>query len=126
MPQYILQRDHTHRSTMGVLSFEAGKPTNVPPFMEKEIIAIGGERLDGEVVDVLDKEPEVKLPPTDTEREEALFAAFELLIETNVTTDFTGQGVPTVKAVEKLVDFDVDRVEVTTAWAAHKVAKAEA
>ena len=74
MPQYILQRNHTHRSTMGVLSFEAGKPTNVPPFMEKEIIAIGGERLDGEVVDVLDKEPEVKLPPTDTEREEALFA----------------------------------------------------
>lgn len=126
MPQYILQRNHTHRSTTGVLSFEAGKPTNVPPFMEKEIIAIGGERLDGEIVDVLDKEPEVKPPLTDTEREAALFVAFDLLIESNITTDFTGQGVPSVKAVEKIVGFDVDRVEVTQAWAAHKVAKAEA
>ena len=46
--------------------------------------------------------------------------AFALLPERNDSKDFTGAGVPSVKAVEKLVDFDVDRNEVVALWQAYR------
>ena len=46
--------------------------------------------------------------------------AFALLVERNDSKDFTGAGVPSVKAVEKLVDFDVDRNEVVALWQAYR------
>lgn len=120
MPKYTLHRDFTHRSTLGVISFEEGVPTHVPPHMEKEVIAIGAVRAEGETPKVL--EPETKLPkiPVGDDRESEIKAAFDLLIERNDSNDFTGQGVPTVKAVEKIVGFDVDRKELVELWAAVK------
>lgn len=125
MPQYILNRNYVHRSTLGVVSFEKGKPSHVPPMMEKEIMAIGGERADGTTIDPLDPEVIAKVPPSPMERRDDLFAAFQIIAERNDSKDFTGAGVPTVKAVEKLVDFDVDRNEVVEVWAEFKAAKAE-
>lgn len=120
MPKYTLHRDFTHRSTLGVISFEEGVPTHVPPHMEKEVIAIGAVRAEGDTPKVL--EPETKLPeiPVGDDRESEIKAAFDLLIERNDSNDFTGQGVPTVKAVEKIVGFDVDRKELVELWAAIK------
>lgn len=122
MPKYTLHRDYVHRSTLGVISFEEDVPTHVPPHMEKEVIAIGAVRAEGEgdTPKVLD--PEKKLPdiPVGDEREAEIKAAFELLIDRNDSDDFTGQGVPTVKAVEKIVGFDVDRKEIVELWAAMK------
>jgi len=120
MPKYTLHRDFTHRSTSGVISFEEGVPTHVPPHMEKEVIAIGAVRAEGDTPKVL--EPETKLPeiPVGDDRESEIKAAFDLLIERNDSNDFTGQGVPTVKAVEKIVGFDVDRKELVELWAAVK------
>ena len=46
--------------------------------------------------------------------------------ERNDSKDFTGQGVPTIKSVEKIVSFDVDRSEVVEAWGLYKISLAEA
>ena len=83
MPQYILNRNYVHRSTLGVVSFEKGKPSHVPPMMEKEIMAIGGERADGTTIDPLDPEVIAKVPPSPMERRDDLFAAFQIIAERN-------------------------------------------
>lgn len=120
MPKYTLHRDYTHRSTLGVISFEEGVPTHVPPHMEKEIVAIGGVRADGDNPDILEQTPKLPDAPLGDDREAEIKAAFDLLIERNDSNDFTGQGVPSVKAVEKIVGFDVDRKELVELWAAIK------
>lgn len=126
MPEFILNRTHTLRTTNGVLSFIKGEPTHVPPLMEKDVVAIGGIRADGTDVDMQEAQTPVKPIVTGVEREDDLFAAFGLIMEKNDAKDFTGQGVPTVKAVEKIVSFDVDRMEVVEAWGVYKVKLAEA
>lgn len=125
MPEYTLNRNHLYRSTSGVISFEKDVPAFVPPYMEKEIIAIGGVRVDGATPDYLDPVKAAKQAPQGQEREDELYGAFGLLIERNDPKDFTGAGVPTVKAVEKIVDFDVERVELNDLWGSYKAAKAE-
>lgn len=126
MPEYVLQRNHTHRSTLGVISFTKGEPAWVPPIMEKEIIAIGGERVDGDKPDVLDPEKVEEVPLSFQDRRTAIFAAFELISERNESKDFTGAGVPTVKSVEKITEFDVDRNELVEFWGEYRAEKAEA
>lgn len=125
MSLFVLNRNHTYRSTSGVISFEKGVPVFVPPYMQKEVIAIGAERADGEQVDVLGPETTQPVPLSDLERKDEIFAAFQLISEKNDPKDFTGAGVPTVKAIEKIVAFDVDRNEVVELWGEYKAALAE-
>lgn len=125
MSLFVLNRNHTYRSTSGVISFEKGVPVFVPPHMQKEVIAIGAERADGEQVDVLGPETTQPVPLSDHERKDEIFAAFQLISEKNDPKDFTGAGVPTVKAIEKIVAFDVDRNEVVELWGEYKAALAE-
>lgn len=125
MSLFVLNRNHTYRSTSGVISFEKGVPVFVPPYMQKEVIAIGAERADGEQVDVLGPETTKPVPLSDLERKDEIFAAFQLISEKNDPKDFTGAGVPTVKAIEKIVAFDVDRNEVVELWGEYKAALAE-
>lgn len=126
MPYYVLNRNFNFHSTLGGASFVKGEPAWVIPAIEKQVVAIGAVRVDGDTPDVLEEAPKLPEAPEGTEREEALYAAFDLLSERNESRDFTAQGVPTVKAVEKITGFDVDKLEVVEAWAAQKVAKAEA
>lgn len=126
MPYYVLNRNFNFHSTLGGASFVKGEPTWVIPEIEKQVIAIGAVRADGDTPDVLEDAPKLPQAPVGADRENELFAAFDLLAERNESRDFTAQGVPTVKSVEKITGFDVDKLEVVDAWAAYKVAKAEA
>lgn len=128
MPLYTLHRTHTHRSTLGVISFIEGEPTMVPPILEREIIAIGAQRVEGDNPDVIATEKAAPIPLSFDERRDEIFAAFKLLVETNESKDFTGAGVPTVVAVKKLVgtDCDVDRAEIIELWADFRVLADEA
>lgn len=124
MAEYVLNRNYTHRSTMGhSVAFVKGVPTFVPSLIEREVVAIGAERVDGDNPDVLDPEKVVAPPMAPDERAAQIRLAFELLTEKNDSKDFTGAGVPTVKAVEKIVGFDVDRNEVIELWSAVKAAE---
>ena len=128
MPLYTLHRTHMHSSTLGVVSFIKGEETWVPPYLEREIIAIGGQRVDGDNPDVIDAEKVEALPLSFDERRDEIFAAFKLLVETNDSKDFTGAGVPTVAAVKKLVGAgcDADRAEVIELWSEFRVLADEA
>ena len=126
MPLYQLNRTYTLRTPNGVVSFTKNEPVWVPTHLERDAAGIGAVRSDGKHVDMIEPE-QAKLPELGAdERVSQMNVAFELLIERNDAKDFTGQGVPTVKAVEKIVGFSVERSEVLEAWAAYRVAKAEA
>lgn len=121
MAQYVLNRNYTLRSLTGhSVTFVKGVPTFVPAMIEREARGLGAECVDGTNPDMLDPETPVVAPLTHEERADQIRAAFTLLVERNDTKDFTGAGVPSVKAVEKMVDFDVDRNEVITLWQAFK------
>lgn len=125
MPLYTLNRTYTYRSTSGVVSFVKGEPTWVIPAMEREVAAIGAERVDGDSPEMLEPE-RTPLPQLSVdERNGQIFIAFDQIVERNDSKDFTGAGVPTVKAVERIVDFDVDRGEVGALWQEYRQSKVE-
>ena len=126
MPYYVLNRTYNFHSTLGGCSFVKGQPAWVIPELEKQVIAIGAVHADGDTPSLIEDEPKAVYTPTGLERQDDLFAAFGLIMEKNDSKDFTGQGVPTVKAVEKIVSFDVDRSEVVEGWAEYKIKLAEA
>ena len=116
MPLFVLNRDYTHRSLLGrSIGFAKGKPTHVPPEMVKEVVALGAECTDGPV-DVLDPEKVVAQVPVGTEREELICAAFDDLTASNIRSDFTGNGMPSLKALQRTLGFEVDRREIDKLW----------
>ena len=125
MPEFVLNRTHTLRTTNGVISFVKGQPLLVPRDMERDAVAIGAVPVEGEF-DTSEPVTPVKPVIHGIERQEELYVAFGLIAEKNDPKEFTGQGVPTIKAVEKIVSFDVDRSEVVEAWAEYKIKLAEA
>ena len=121
MAEYVLNRNFVLRSMTGhSVNFVKNVPTFVPALIEREARGIGAERVDGANPDMLDPETPEIAPLSHDERAEQIRTAFALLVERNDSKDFTGAGVPSVKAVEKLVDFDVDRNEVVALWQAYR------
>lgn len=117
MPLYTLNRNYLHRSTLGhSVGFEKGVPAYVPPELEREVSALGAERVDGQGDGPLGKEEVAPVELSAEEREIMIAAAFEQITKRNDSKDFTGQGVPTIKAVEKIVSFDVERTELVELW----------
>lgn len=124
MPEYVLNRDFVLRTTMAhTIAFKKGEPTWVPPIIEKEAIAIGAERADNGKTDILVPEVNGKSQMTFEELREALFAAFDLLVEKNDSDDFTAQGVPKVAVVEKMIETDIDRKDLVEAWTEYRAGK---
>ncbi len=126
MPYYVLNRNMVFSTTDGVISFAKGEPTFVPPHMQRAVVAIGAERVDGEAPSLTPPEVIVPSAPGGEEREGQIALAFELIVERNDPNDFTGSGCPSVKAVERITGFDVDRSEVAQGWQRFKLTKAEA
>ena len=121
MAEYVLNRNFVLRSMTGhSVNFVKNVPTFVPALIEREARGIGAERVDGANPDMLDPETPEVAPLSHDERAEQIRTAFALLTERNDSKDFTGAGVPSVKAVEKLVDFNVDRNEVVALWQAYR------
>lgn len=126
MPDYVLNRNYTHRSLLGhSVEFKKGEPVFVPPILEKEVVAIGAQRVDGENPAVVEEVKKAEEVLSDDQRQDELYAAFDLLVERNDSGDFTAQGIPTVKAVEKIVGFNVEKKEVVESYAAYRIAKQE-
>jgi len=124
MPEYVLNRDYQLRTTKGyTVAFKKGEPVFVPPLIEKDAIAIGAERADNGKTDILVPEANSKSQMTFEELREAMFAAFDLLVEKNESDDFTAQGVPKVAVVEKMIETDIDRKELVEAWTEYRAGK---
>lgn len=124
MTDFVLNRNYVHSSKLGhVIAFEKNVPVYVPPECHKEVAMIGAVPDDGSEVNILgDEITPVEELPTD-ERNALLVAAFKTLEERNGRGDFTGQGVPSVAALKKIVPFEVDRKEVESLWTAYRAEK---
>lgn len=119
MPFYVLNRNYTHRSLLGhSVGFTKGQPTWVPPGpIEIEVVKIGAEMVDGENPSVLDDDTPVKEELSAEELELLVREAFKQVVKANNSKDFTGAGVPTVKAIEKITGEDVERSFIEEIWA---------
>ena len=120
MSDFVLARNHTHRSTYGhIINFVKGEPTFVPPVCHREVFAIGALPVK-DTIDPLGDEVQPKPELTGDERRDQLVAAFKILQERNARGDFTGQGVPSIPALKKLIDdFEPDKPEVVNVWRAY-------
>lgn len=116
MPLYTLNRDYTLRNTKGTISFVKGEPTNVPPYMVMDVVGIGAEAVGASTPSLVPQDDAVVTTPAGHEREGQLMTAISLLVEKNDSADFTATGCPSVKALENVLGFDVDRSEVVDAW----------
>ena len=115
MPEFILNRNHRLISITGhSVQFVKGTPVYVPPELKAEVIAIGAQPVDGNT-DVLEDE-QVIVELTAEERGELLIKAFKVLQERNGRGDFTGQGMPAIPALKKIVEFTPEKKEVETLW----------
>lgn len=124
MSEFVLNRNHRLISLTGhTVQFMKGEPVFVPPALKAEAIAIGAQPVDGDT-DVLEEEKEV-IELTPEERTEALIKAFKVLQGRNERGDFTGQGVPAIPALRKLVEFAPEKKEVETLWTSFLESQAE-
>lgn len=114
---FIFHRDRVIASTSGhILGFKKGVPTHVPPEAIKDVIAAGGMPED-ETFDPDPPKGSGPQEPTDpTERQLALFTAFETLIKRNRREDFTAGGMPHQKALAVELGWPVAAKERDAAW----------
>lgn len=96
----------------------------VPPAIREEVTNIGM------IPETENEEPEVavraKKPEDATKLKEALYTAFDILVEAAERESFTAAGTPKVKYVERLLGYDVTQDEVKDTFAAYQIDKAAA
>lgn len=125
MPHFKLNRNHVLRTLLGhAINFRKGEPTWVPPACVNEAVAIGAEAVDGDV-DVLGPEVEEKPPLAPHEREAQIMAAIERLVERNERNDFTGAGLPDLRKMNAMLDFEATKPERDMVWQKYQAAVAE-
>ena len=119
MSEFILNRDYRLISKTGhSIQFHKGEPVHVPPECRAEAISIGAQPTDGNT-DVLGEE-KVVVQLTAEERSEQLIKAFKILQDRNTRGDFTGQGIPAIPALKKLVEFEPEKKEVESLWTSYR------
>jgi hypothetical protein len=113
---YIAPRDMTVASISGrSVAFKKGVPTYAPPQMHAELISVGVVPAEELPEETKDEGPQEPLTPT--EREAALFAAFEKMALRGKREEFTGTGVPHAGALKHILGWAVDAKERDAAWA---------
>ena len=119
MAYFTLHRDHRFISALGhSVQFRKNEPVYVPPALHKEVQAFGAKPVDAaEVESILGEEQEQKPEVAQEERHRQLLDAFKALQERNARGDFTGQGIPSIKALKTLItDFEPAKAEVENLW----------
>jgi hypothetical protein len=126
MPWFSLHRSHSMATTTGhIIEFKKGEATWVPDVCVPMAVAIGAiptVPLDA----ALDPIPAAPIPTvslTPEERQTKLFEAFDSIIGRNRRDDFLASGMPHIKKIEDLVDFQVSAVERDETWQKYNDAK---
>lgn len=127
MPFFVLTRNYALSGFGHVSNFIKGEPTWVAPILAKAAIGIGAECVDEEI-DVLGEEVEPATELTPDERETLLFAAFDQLEartgSEEFRNDYNAQGLPNVKALEKITGFLASSKERNEAFQKYRESKA--
>lgn len=121
MPQYVFNRTFTLRTTAG-MSFEVkkGVPFKAPSVIETEIIASGGECLDGSVT-LTDEGPDIIPVIEEQTRTATIDNAFKDILVRNDAKDFTAQSTPSLAVMKRRTKLaELDRSEIDEAWTAFR------
>ena len=122
----VLNRNFTLTTTKGhSIAFVKGEPTQVPPAIYQEALAIGAIPPDGADPVVEDVVKTDNAPGDPAERAPLILAAIEKLVAENARDNFTAAGSPTVDAVSKLVGFKVQSKEIAAVWQQYHDEKAQ-
>jgi hypothetical protein len=126
MPDYVLNRTYTHRSTLGhIVNFVKGQPVWVPPALEREVTQFGADPVEGTKLDILDPDAkQLPLAPAGDERKNQILAVYAQLEARNQRGDFTGQGRPNLAIMKELLGFEVITRERDDIWEDYMKAKA--
>lgn len=118
MAFFTLHRDYRLISALGhSIQFKKDEPVYVPPALHKDVQAIGAVPVEGDVESILGEEKEVKPEVAQEERHRQLLDAFKVLQDRNQRGDFTGQGIPSLKALKTIItDFEPAKAEVENLW----------
>lgn len=127
MPNFVLNRNAVLDGRGHKIRFEKGQPTWVPPELVREAIGIGGECVD-EIEDPFKDEggegkPQLTL--TEADKQKLFFEAFDDLIAANISTDFGGDGKPSMEALKKKLNFAFTKKERDNAILAYREMKAK-
>lgn len=125
MPEFVLNRNYTHRSTHGhVVNFVKGEPVYIPPILVREVTAFGAEPVDGPRADLLEPEsPPPETVPSGDDRTVLLNAAFDTIQARNQRGDFGANGRPSTKVLKELLGFEVTAAERDAVWEARNKAE---
>jgi hypothetical protein len=122
--EYIAPRNMTVASKSGrSVEFKKGEPTYAPPQMHAELIALGVVPAEEIPEPALSDEP--RAPTVPSEREAAVFAAFDKIILRAKRGDFAGTGAPHTAVLSKQLGWDIDGKERDTLWQKFHADKAE-
>lgn len=118
MAHFTLHRDYRFISAIGhTVQFTKNEPVYVPPALHREVQAFGAIPVDDDVESVLGEAKAVKPEVPLEERHRQLLDAFKMLQERNEREDFTGQGIPAMKTLKKIItDFEPTKAEVENLW----------
>jgi hypothetical protein len=109
------------------VSVVANTPVHVPPMLHKAALAAGMvfcNDADEQVKKVF-AEPESPDELTREQRDLLVKKAFEDISATNVSTDFTGTGIPTSGAVFRACGQKVPQKDIAALWTEFKIPKDE-
>lgn len=118
MPLYKVNRTTVLRTTAGC-SFQIIKdePFNAPLVVEPDIIAIGGERLDGTPESFRDDVPDVVPQISGEVRQTKIRNAIVSILKRNDAKDFTAQGSPNLRTIARMTGLqELDRSEIDDIW----------
>lgn len=116
-----LNRDYRLATTLGhVIVFKKDEEIEVPDTIVRAAIDIGAEFCDEGAREEVFKEPEAgpATPVVPAERQDAIQAAIDTIIERNSRDDFTATGNPKLKAVQDETGFKLDKGELIQAMKA--------
>ena len=118
LPEFVLNRNHTHRSLTGkVIRFEKGVPRPVPFDLVNEVVTFGASRVEGDNGDgFTDDEKPIPGEPTGPERDALVLAAFEELIAKNSPDDFGANNRPKISSLKEVSGLNVDAKERDRVW----------
>lgn len=118
--KFTMHRNYTLRTTLGhCITFQKGIPTHVPSTLQKEVIAIGGVPEDATFMQRFEDAEEItrKDPVMNPDlRQKTIRDALLTMRERNLRGYFTAQGVPSLKQLEILCGFEVDKGERDRLW----------
>lgn len=124
MPDFVLNRNYTHRSTHGhIINFVKGEPVYIPPILVREVTAFGAEPVDGPRPDVLDAEQQAAEPaPAGDDLNILISAAFDTMQSRNQRGDYAANGRPSTKVLKEILGFEVTAAARDAVWEARNKA----